>query len=126
MARKWSAGLSAVGGDEVGGAGGHGDFWGVAEVAAGGGEVEPVVFGEFGGDEAGHGRFATEGENAPEGFADGADAGGGGEGEVAGDGLFAESGEQLVDPIPEDDGFVVGDEIGAAGGGRGRRVKGEG
>jgi hypothetical protein len=103
-------------GDEFGGAGGHGDARGVAQVAAGGVEGEPVVFGEFGGDEAGHGRLALEREDAPGGFADGADGGGGAEGNMAGDGRFAEGGEELVDPFPEDDGFAVGDEIGAAGG----------
>lgn len=63
--------------DQLCGAGGHGDARLVAEVAAGVGEVEPVVFGEFGGDEAGHGWFAAERKYPPNGFADGAEGGGG-------------------------------------------------
>ena len=102
-------------GDEFGGAGGHGDLRIVAEATAGGGEVEPVVFREFGGDEAGHGRFAAERKYPPNGFADGADRRRRGEGNAAGDGRFAEGGEELIDPIPEDDGLAIGDEVGAAG-----------
>lgn len=103
--------------DEGGGAGGHGDLRDVAEIAAGGFEGEPVVLGEFGGDETGHGRLAFEGKDAPGGFADGAEGGGGAERNAARDGRFAERREESVDPIPEDDGFAVGDEVGAAGGG---------
>lgn len=113
-------------GDQFGGAGGHADARRVAEVATGGGEVEPVIFGQFGRDEAGHGRFAVEWKDSPERFADGADGRCGGKREVSRDGFFAEGGEELVDPIPEDNRLAVGDEVGAAARRRGRRVRSEG
>lgn len=104
--------------DQRRGACGHGDARGVAEVAAGGSDVEPVILGEFGGDEAGHGRFAAEREYPPNGFAEGANRGRSAERKAAGDRRSTERDEELVDPVPEDDGLTVGDEKGAASCGR--------
>ena len=110
--------LNAEGRDELGGAGGHGHTRLVAEIAAGGGEVEPVILGEFGGDEARHRWLGGDREHAPKRFADGTDGRCGGERKTTRDRWFAEGGEELVDPVPEDNGFTVGDEVRPAAGGR--------
>ena len=66
-------------GDEFGSAVCHGYGGGVAEVAFGGGEVEPVVMGEFCGDETGHGRFMLDPEESPNRLTNPSDSGSGGE-----------------------------------------------
>ena len=79
----------------------------VAEVAFCGGEVEPVVFGEFGGDEASHGWFAFEAEYFPDTLENSTDFVGGFEGDGLGDGCDVVGLEEFVDPGPEVDDVVA-------------------
>lgn len=50
-----------------------GNLRGIAEVAAGGADVEPMGAGQLVGHEAGHGRFSRQAQQAPDAFADAAD-----------------------------------------------------
>lgn len=95
---------------------GHAYLGVVVEVAFGGGDVEPVVFGELGGDEAGHGGLAFEAEEFPEDFHEGTDFVGFGVADVSLDFGYVVVFEELVDPVPEVYGLVVGDEVGFAAG----------
>ena len=86
-----------------------------------------MVFGELDGDEAGHGRFAGEAEEGPGEFHREAYCVGGAEGDAASEGRKVEAREEFVEPGPEGDGVVLGEEVGfAAGMGAGREgVEGE-
>lgn len=93
-----------------------GDDGGVAEVAAGGGDVEPVGRAELFDDEAGEEGFAGFSGDSVAGFGeegeDVCDCGG----NAAVEGWQSAGAEDGVDEVPEGSGFALGEEVGSSAG----------
>jgi hypothetical protein len=86
----------------------------VAEVAAGGVDVEPVGRGELVGQEAGHRRLAAEAEGPVDGLGGGPAQEGHGGRHRAGDRRDARGAEDAVDQVPERPGVALREELGPA------------
>ena len=83
----------------------------VAQVAACGADVEPVVGGEFLGDEARDRRLAPQRQNVPQCFAHAADNRRRAEGQAFCHRWNLQRAQQIVDPPPKHYRLAIGDEI---------------
>ena len=96
----------------------HRDLRLIAQVAAGGGDVEVVAGGELGGEEAGHAGFVDPPGEFPDSFQHGPGGIGGAVGDGLGDGRNTGESQNFVDPVPAVHRLSVGDEVRPAAGRR--------